>query len=754
MTGYLARFSARRPFAVIAVWVGAVVVAGVLAIDGEVAPGPTPLTDLIDAATTSEFRLSDSAESVRADALLDRLRGAERINEVLIVQSDTVTVDSPEFRVKVEAIHGEILSLGSETLTGVSHHYQTGEPSLVSADRRATIMPLVLSGSLDEVVEDLPALLHVVEGADGRDGFRVLMVGEASAAHDYGELAESDLLWGERIGVPLALVILLALFGTVVAALVPIGLSIVCIIVALGMTALIGQAFDLIFLVTLMVVMIGLAVGIDYSLLIVSRFRDELASGLEKNAAIERACARAGSTILFSGVTVVVALCGLLIVPFPFFQSMGLGAILVVLVSVAATLTLLPAVLAVLGPRIDRLPVPFFGRPRTSATGSSGPRFWRLVTRAVTRAPLISIIAVAAPMTAITVFYFQINTGISGVDSFPESSQTREAFFVMEEHFSFGLVNPTEIVIDGDGDDPQVQRAIARLQELLRADSRFLMPDTPPEVSPSGDLTLLTIVIPGEPRSREAIDVVTMVRDDYVPAAFRGVDAEVLVGGVAAESADFYSVIRFYTPAVFAFVLGLSFLILMVVFRSLIVPLKAILMNLLSVGAAFGMMVLVFQKGVATGLLGFQHAEVMDVWIPLVMFSILFGLSMDYHVFLLSRIRERYDETCDNTEAVSYGLRSTGGMITGAALIMVAVFGAFASGRTVINQQLGFGLAFAITLDATLVRSALVPATMAVLGRANWFLPSWLGWLPDVRVEAGETQRNGSAANSGKQSDA
>ena len=226
------------------------------------------------------------------------------------------------------------------------------------------------------------------------------------------------------------------------------------------------------------------------------------------------------------------------------------------------------------------------------------------------------------------------------------------------------------------------------------------------------------------------------IRDEYVPSAFDGVDAEVVVGGVTSEAADVYSIIRSYTPVVFAFVLGLSFLILMLVFRSIVIPIKAVFMNLLSVGTAYGLMVLVFQKGVATELLGFQHAEVIDVWIPLFMFSILFGLSMDYHVFLLSRIRERFDQTGDNAEAVAYGLQSTGGMITGAALIMVAVFGAFASGKTIINQQVGFGLAVAIFLDATLVRSVLVPATMELLGRGNWYLPSWLSWLPDLRVEA------------------
>ncbi len=742
MTAFLARFSTRRPFTVIAIWLAAVVAAGVLAMDGEVAPVPAPLTDVLDAATTAEFRLSDSAESVRADVLMaDRLLEVGQIDEVVVIQSETLTVDSPEFQGKVEAIYGEILSLGTETVTSAFHYYQAGEPSLVSADRRTTIMPLTLSGTLDEAVENLPALLRVLEGANGTDGFRVLMAGEASIAKDYNELAESDLRWGERIGVPVALVILLGLFSTVVAALVPIGLSLVCIIVALGLTALIGQAFDLIFLVTLMVVMIGLAVGIDYSLLIVSRFRDELARGLDKNAAIERACATAGRTVLFSGITVVVALCGLLIVPFPFFQSMGLGAILVVLISLAATLTLLPAVLALLGPGIDWLPVPFFGRARAGASGSSRRRFWQLVTRFVTRYPVISILAVAIPMIAATVFYFQINTGINGVDVLPKGAQTREAFFVLEEHFSFGMANPTEIVIDGNIDSPAVQRATASLQASLRTDGRFLVPDAPPEVSPSGDLALLTIIIPGEPRSREAIDVVTTIRDEYVPTAFEGADAEVLVSGATAEAADFYSIVRSYTPAVFAFVLGLSFLILMLMFRSVIVPLKAVLMNLLSVGAAFGVMVLVFQKGVAAGLLGLQNTDVIDVWIPLFMFSILFGLSMDYHVFLLSRIREQYDETGDNAEAVAHGLQSTGGMITGAALIMVAVFGAFASGETVINQQVGFGLAFAITLDATLVRSVLLPATMAVLGRVNWYLPSWLRWLPDLRVESEEARR-------------
>ena len=337
---------------------------------------------------------------------------------------------------------------------------------------------------------------------------------------------------------------------------------------------------------------------------------------------------------------------------------------------------------------------------------------------------------------------------------------------MLEEEFSFGLVTPAEIVIDGAINSPQVKEAIAALQESIAADGRFtvLLPQqllsadeiaglrglnyqilpSGLVVNPAGDLALLSVAPPGEPSARPAVEAVEDLRDRYIPTTFSGVDAEVYVGGRTALTIDIFDVVETYTPIVFAFVLGISFLILMLVFRSIVIPIKAIIMNLLSVGAAYGLLVLVFQK--SGGIFGFQHAEAIDVWIPLFLFSILFGLSMDYHVFLLSRIRERYDETGDNAGAVAYGLRSTAGLITGAALIMVVVFGAFASGKTIINQQVGFGLAVAIFLDATLVRSVLVPASMELLGGRNWYLPSWLSWLPDLRIEAEESPAQGSAA--------
>ena len=727
MTEFLTRVSSRKPLLTIALWLLVALIGGALS------------GSLLESGTTTEFRMGGGAESVRAARLLeDRLRGPEPITETVIVQSESLTVDAPAFRERVETLYDEIISLGGDQVTLGQHYYQLNNEALVSPDRTTTLMPLVLTGDLEEAERNVEHVLEIVEEADAASEFRVLIVGTATISVETNELARHDLEQGERVGVPVALLILVVLFGTIVAALVPIGLSVICIIAALGLAALIGQVFELVFFVTLMITMIGLAVGIDYSLLIISRFRDEMGRGLDKYEATARTGATAGRTVLFSGLTVVVALCGLLIVPFSFFQSLALGAILVVLVALAATLTLLPAVLALMGPRVNLLPIPFIGRGKVETSEAQRHGFWEFVTVKVTRFPIISVLAIGIPMLAAIFFYFDIKTGLNGVDAFPEGAQTREAFFVMEEEFSFGLVNPTEIVVDGDINSPGVQEAIGKLQASLMGDSRLLVPPVPPEVNSSGDLALLTVIIPGEPSSQAAVDVVSTIRDQYIPSAFGGVDAEALVGGVTAEATDVFSIVETYTPIVFAFVLGFSFIILMLVFRSIVIPIKAVAMNLLSVGTAYGLLVLVFQKDVGTELLGFQHAEVIDVWIPLFLFSILFGLSMDYHVFLLSRIRERYDKTGDNAEAVAYGLRSTAGLITGAALIMVAVFGAFASGETIINQQVGFGLSVAVFLDATLVRSVLVPATMEMLGARNWYLPSWLSWLPDLRVEPQE----------------
>lgn len=767
MTQRLAKVSAQHPWLIIAIW-GALVMSG-LWISGT----------LLDSATTTDFRLGGSYESEKAAALLETGLGRpERSAEIVIIQSPDLTVSDARFRAKVEAVHGSISALGPGIISGgiddkrlsdflpelvndeaqdlpLSHYYQVVDagaflpadqnekllPLLVSVSQQSVMMHYTMAGTAEKATADVAQVVRVVEEANAGDDFLVLIGGDASVAHENNELAERDLVKGERFGIPVALVVLLVLLGTVVATLLPLGLSLVSIVVAMAAVALIGQQFPLVFFVTIMVVMIGLAVGIDYSLVIVLRFKEELGKGFTPREAVTRTGNSAGRTVLFSGVTVVLALIGLFIVPASFYQSLALGAILAVLTTMAATLTLLPALLALLGHWVNRLSVPLVSRFALKGASTTAGGFWDRVTHFVTWQPLVSLLLVAVPMIAVSYFYLDIRTGLNDVNSFPDQAQTKKAFLLMEEEFSFGEVSPAgflspaEIVVSGEMDDPLVMAAMTELQRSLLDDPAFPLPPELPLLNEAGNVALLVLPFPGKSTSPEAVDLMAVLREQHIADAFTGVPAEVYVGGLTAEVADFYGIVRSYTPIIFAFVLGLSFLTLMMVFRSIVIPLKAIIMNLISVGATYGLLVLVFQKGIGADLLGFQRAVVIDAWLPLFLFTILFGLSMDYHVFLMSRIRERYDERGDNTEAVAYGLRSTGGLITGAALIMVVVFGAFATGETVVNQLMGFGLAAAVFLDATLVRSVLVPASMEVLGRGNWFLPSFLRWLPNVGVE-------------------
>ncbi|PKB72746.1 MAG: hypothetical protein BZY75_05400, partial [SAR202 cluster bacterium Io17-Chloro-G7] len=370
---------------------------------------------------------------------------------------------------------------------------------------------------------------------------------------------------------------------------------------------------------------------------------------------------------------------------------------------------------------------------------------WDRVALAVMRRPAVSLLLAGGLLAAAAIPYFSINTGNSGASSFPEDFRSRQGFEVLQAEFGFGANAPAEVVIDGDIASPEVQDAIASVRALLLTDEIFGAPQL--EANDAGDLALLSVPLKGDSLSEDTIEAIRTLRDEILPQAFAGVPAAVVVGGVTADAIDFIDTAESYQPLVIGFVLGLSFLLLMLVFRSIVIPAKAIILNLLSVGAAYGLLVLVFQKGVGNELFGFAQVDVIQSWIPLMLFAILFGLSMDYHVFLLSRIRERFLQTGDNTESVAFGLRTTGGLITGAALIMVAVFAGFAAGDLVQMQQFGFGMAVAILLDATIVRTVLVPASMKLLASKNWYLPGFLRWLPDVGIEGGSSSSAGLAAN-------
>ena len=727
-TENLARSSATRPWRVVAVWVVVFLVGAFL------------MATLLKDGETTAFVFTGNPEVNKGlDLLEDEIRGPTGTNEVVVIQSSTFTVDDPQFRQVVESLTANLAQLGPEIirLETLGNFYSTGATQLVSGDRKTTLISFVMAGDFDDNSDNIPDVVDVVDAAQGQDGFEILITGQATIGLDQRELGQEDLLKGEMFGIPIALIILIVVLGALAAAFVPLVMAIVSIVVATGAAALVGQVFELSFFVENIITMIGLAVGIDYSLFVVSRYREERARGLEKIDAIGHAGATATRAVIFSGMTVVLALLGMLLIPFNIFISIGIGASLVVLAAMAAATTLLPAILGIMGDKVNSLRIPFIGKGQANFDPTISGGFWDKLVRMVMAQPIISLLLSGGLLIAALIPFFGINTGFAGVSTLPDDLESKQAFLVLDEKFSFGEVTPAEIVIQGDIASPAVQASIERLRELLATDAAFSEPREL-EISDSGTVALLAVPVAGDTSGDASIAAVTRLHDLYVVEAFAGTDANVYITGETAFNIEFFAVSARSAWIVFPFVLGVSFLLLTVVFRSLLLPIKAIILNLLAVGAAYGILVLVFQEGFLAGTFGFQESPIIEAWIPLFLFTILFGLSMDYHVFLLSRIRERFDETHDNIESVAFGIRSTGRLITGAALIMVAVFWGFATGSLVGLQQMGFGLGIAILLDATIVRTVMVPASMKLLGKWNWYLPNWLEWIPNVRFEPKE----------------
>ncbi len=717
-TGRIARSSARRPWLTVGIWLVLIALAGVIA---------SGLSDVL----TNEMTFTNEPESVRAADALEEVRGSEPLLELVVISSDRYTVADPEFAAFASPLVTEIRGLSehidpAQTIS----YFDFPIPDLVSEDGATTLVPVTLLGEIDESEEHVLALEEVLARHADADGFELVVGGQASVNLDFTEIAESDLS-SERNVIPFALIVLVLVFGAVVAALLPLVLAFVAIALALAAATLIGQAFALSIFVTNMTFTVGLAVGIDYALFIVARYREERRAGRDKLDAIETAGRTATRAVAFSGMTVVIALVGMFIVPTSIFRSLATGAILAVLASVLISISLLPAVLSLLGDRIDRLAVPFVGiRHRATDPERS---FWARIARWVMKRPVRTMAASAGLLLALTIPFFDIQLGAAGAGTLPESTDSARAFQLLDENFEVGRVTPVEVVIVADDvSSSEVAASVDAVTAAMADDPIFGSAQALPL---DANTIVLSVPLDAEAGSDAATSAVDSLRDSLVPAAFAGVDAEVLVGGAPAMNRDWFGTVDTYTPIVFVFVLSLSFLLLLMAFRSIVVPLKAIVMNLLSVGAAYGLLVLVFQKGYGAGVLGFQQVESIEAWVPLFLFTVLFGLSMDYHVFLLSRIKEHFDETGDNEDSVAFGIRTTGGIITGAAAIMVIVFSGFALGELVMFQQMGFGLAVAILLDATVVRTFLVPSTMRLLGTRNWYFPPWLEWLPRIQIE-------------------
>ncbi len=704
-TERLARGCAARPRLTLALWGVAVFVALVLV--------ATSLHGL-----SSQGNVEGNPESTKAKGAIARAFPgvvASEKQDVIVATSSRYTVDSPQFRAFARRLQAALAATGEVRGARQVAVSRDGHSALVSVQIR--------SDSGAHPVE------QVVQKANG-GSFEAGITGFHSTGYDFGKQSQTDLEKGElAFGLPAALIVLVLVFGAVFAGLVPVLMAILSIIVALGFVAVISLEFSLSVFIVNMLTGMGLALGIDYSLFVVSRYREERGHGLEKEDAIARTGATASRAVLFSGSTFVIALLGMFIVPTSIMRSLALGAILVGIVSVAAALTLLPAVLSIVGDRVNSMRVPYFGRNLGRADTAEG-RFWKRIVDAVLRRPALSLVLSVGAMLLLAAPIFGLHIGANGVSTLPSSLPSKQGYVLLQRAFPVQNPEPVRVVAVG-GDPARVHRDLVQLNRRLAEEGSF----GAGAIQSRRAVALLTSPVRGDPVGGAAVKAVRDLRANVIPSIFAGSGAKVYVGGVTAENVDYFDAVTNPTPYVLLFVLGLSFILLTVAFRSIVVALVSVLLNLLSVGAAYGLLTLVFLDDHGAGLFGFQHTHVIDAWVPLFLFSVLFGLSMDYQVFLMSRIKERYDASGSTHDAVVGGVSTTARIITGAALIIVVVFAGFAAGKLVMFQQMGFGVAIALLLDATVIRSVVLPSSLALLDRRSWYLPHWLEWLPHVEVE-------------------
>ena len=686
-------------------------------------------------------------------------------SEFLTFSHPTLTVDDSEYRAAVEGLIAELRPLrhaatdtvgatsvtsGTRIVADVITHYDIGLPR----DQSPFVAPGASGGDVSfaivEIVTtaDVPAfeiiepVLDAVVAANGTDGFEIFIGGGASLELQLQEIIDEDFGRALILNLPLTLVILIIVMGALLIAPLPIVIAMIAIITATGIIALISQLTPMANVYSELVLLMGLATGIDYSLFIISRYRRERSHGLSNEQALQVATGTSGKTVIFAGITVVLSISGMLLVNDATFTSIAIATAVVVTMAVILSITLLPALLLFYRGGVDRLRVPFLGG------GDDEGGIWGRISDQVLARPAVFAIVATVGLLALAAPVVTLNLGFNGVKSISQDADGTKAMRVLEDNFTLGLVQPAVVVVNpGELENvfaASVRGSVRKLTESVANESvvldagAFFGPITQePLFNDAGDLEVLFIPINADSGEDFAIEAVEHLRDDLIPAAFGDGSATALVTGATAGNIDFRANIISSTPIVFAFVLGLAFILLLVMFRSIVIPVKAIVLNLLSVGAAYGLLVLVFQEGwLLEGVLDFEATGIIESWLPLFMFAILFGLSMDYHMFVLGRVKEAHDRGASNEEAVSVGIKATAATITGAAAIMVGIFSIFAFTRDIGLKQFGFGLGVAILIDATVIRSILLPASMKLLGDWNWYLPRWLEWIP--KIEMGE----------------
>jgi RND superfamily putative drug exporter len=652
-----------------------------------------------------------ASESSRAAELAVRELGRDDADVVVLYRGDDLTVDDPAYR---EAVAASLAALPAGLVERTTTWFDTGAGPLVSQDRRSTYAVLQLAGDADARTD----AVDVVEAELSAPGLEVAIGGGTTVERDINERVAADIARAEMISLPVLAVLLVVVFGSLAAASLPLAIGVTSILGSFAALRAASEFTEVSVFAVNVVTILGLGLAIDYGLFVVSRFREEVRQRATVEEALARTMATAGRTVAVSGVTVALSLAGLLIFPQVFLRSMGIGGMSAVLVAMLAALTVLPALLAVLGPRVDALSVRRWVRlPRRRAADPAAPGGWERIARAVMRRPVVVTVAVVGLLLALALPFLRVEFGAIDVRALPAGTESRVVAETIERDFPPSPSGPvTAVVTLADPvDSPAGAAALQGYVDDLAAVDGV---EGATVTGAAGATARVSLAYGGDPVDAAARDLVAAVRD--VPAPPGGA---VLVGGESAAMTDLLDSLASLLPWMALLVVGTTLVLLFLAFGSVVLPVKAVLMNVLSLGASFGALVWVFQDGNLSGVLDFTPTGFIEATQPILVLAIVFGLSMDYEVFLLSRIREQYDLTGDNTTAVATGLQRTGGIITSAALLLLVVIGAFSLSGITFIKMIGVAMAIAIVVDATVVRILLVPASMRLLGRANWWAP-------------------------------
>ena len=680
------------------------------------------------AASVGAKTLSPSGESAGESAKAERLleHGGFRqpaAEEVLLQLRGDGTISSSAGR----RIAREVVAAVSAThlVENVRNPFSPGNGGQLSRDGRSALVLFSMKGKADTADKRVqPVVAAVKRLAEANPQLRIEEFGQASAGKALNDTVGRDFKRAEGISIPLTFVILWLAFAAFVAALLPVVLALSAILIATGIVALTSHALPIDASAHSLILLIGLAVGVDYSLFYFRRAREERAGGVSNSDAVATAAATSGKAVLTSGMTVVVAMAAMFITGLGTFMGMAEGTAIVVGVAMFGSLTVLPALMTKLGDRIDRGRIPWLGRRLARRRVGGESRVWSAIVRPALARPLATVVLTAGFLVLLAVPAFHLKTASPGVTDLPRNLAVIKTYDRIQRAYGANPV-PAQVVVSARNvDSTPVAAAIANLKHEALASGQIRQPITV-DVNRQHTLARVSIPLVGDGTNVASVNALRTLRGSVVPTTV-GAVATAYVTGPTAKSVDFNHQLDSRAPYVFAFVLGLAFLLLLWNFRSLVIPATAIGLNLLSVGAAYGVLVSVFQGGWGIVHVPGMHHGPITAWLPLFLFVILFGLSMDYHVFILSRIREGHDQGLNTREAIRSGITHSAGVITSAAIVMVAVFSTFATLSVTSMKQLGVGLAVAVFLDATVVRGLLLPAVMTLLGERNWYLPRWL----------------------------